>query len=119
MHASAGEAWREWGRSLALPGVASGREQIVDLTTLTLTMALPLPMLIAAAWTGSLLLAIPSLVLLGVRVAFHVALRPTYDQPGPAYWLAPLADPLAVIRLGWSALRPNRSWRGRTYSTSG
>ena len=119
MHASAGEAWREWGRSLALPGVASGREQLVDLATLTLTMALPLPMLIAAAWTGSLLLAIPSLVLLGVRVEFHVALRPTYDQPGPAYWLAPLADPLAVIRLGWSAWRPNRSWRGRTYSTSG
>jgi dolichol-phosphate mannosyltransferase len=119
MHASAREAWREWGRSLALPGVASGREQAIDLVTLTLTLALPLPMLVAAALTGSLLLAVPSLILVAVRLLFHVALRPTYDQPGPAYWLAPLADPLAVVRLAWSALRPNRTWRGRTYARSG
>jgi dolichol-phosphate mannosyltransferase len=119
MHASAREAWREWGRSLALPGVAPAREQIVDITTLTLTMALPLPMLIVAAWTGSVLLALPSLILLLVRWLFHVALRPTYDSPSAAYWLAPLVDPLAVVRLLWSALRPNRSWRGRTYARSG
>ncbi|MGI9186884.1 MAG: glycosyltransferase [Gaiellales bacterium] len=119
MHASAREAWREWGRSLALPGVASAREQVLDIATLTLTMALPLPMLVAALWAGQLLLAIPSLILLAVRLLFHVALRPTYDHPGPAYWLAPLADPLAVIRLTWSAVRPNRRWRGRTYTSSG
>ena len=119
MHASAGEAWREWGRSLALPGVASAREQLLDIATLALTMGLPVPMLIAAAWTGSFLLAVPSLILLIVRLLFHLALRPTYDHPGKAYWLAPLADPLAVVRLAWSALRPNRSWRGRTYTRSG
>jgi len=119
MHTSAREAWREWGRSLALPGVAPAREQIVDIGVLTLTMALPLPMLIAAAWTGSLLLATPSLILLLIRWLFHIALRPTYDRPSAAYWLAPLADPLAVLRLLWSALRPNRSWRGRTYARSG
>ena len=119
MHASAGEAWREWGRSLALPGVASVREQLIDIATLTFTMGLPVPMLIAAAWTGSFLLAVPSLILLIVRFLFHLALRPTYDRPGKAYWLSPLADPLAVVRLAWSALRPNRSWRGRTYARSG
>jgi dolichol-phosphate mannosyltransferase len=119
MHASAAEAWREWGRSLALPGVASGREQVLDIATLALTLGLPLPMLIAAAWTGSLLVAVPSLILLIVRILFHVALRPTYDDPGAAYWLAPLADPLAVVRLAWSAIRPNRRWRGRTYARSG
>ena len=119
MHTSATEAWREWGRSLALPGVASAREQLIDLVTLTPTMALPIPMLIAAIWTGAYLLAIPSVVLLAVRVLFHVALRPTYDNPGRAYWLSPLADPLAIVRLAWSALRPNRRWRGRVYETSG
>ena len=119
MHSSASEAWREWGRSLALPGVATAREQLVDIATLTLTMALPIPMLVAAAWTGELLLAVPSLILLAVRVLFHVALRPTYEHPGRSYWLAPLADPLAVVRLIWSAVRPNRRWRGRTYAQSG
>ncbi len=119
MHTSAREAWREWGRSLALPGVAPAREQVVDIGVLTLTMALPLPMLLVAAWTGSILLATPSLILLLIRWLFHVALRPTYDRPSAAYWLAPLADPLAVLRLLWSALRPNRSWRGRTYARSG
>lgn len=119
MHASGREAWREWGRSLALPGVASTREQVLDLVTLTPTMALPLPMLIITLWVGAPLLAVPSLILLAVRLLFQIALRPTYDAPGPAYWLAPLADPLAVARLAWSAIRPNRSWRGRTYARSG
>lgn len=119
MHASAREAWREWGRSLALPGVASRREQTLDVATLALTMALPLPMLLAALLVDNWPLALPSLILLLVRWLFHVALRPTYDRPSAAYWLAPLADPLAVLRLAWSAVRPNRSWRGRTYTSSG
>lgn len=119
MHSSAREAWREWGRSLALPGVASAREQIADIGLLALTMALPLPLLLIATWSGNLLLATPSLVLLLIRWLFHVALRPTYDDPSAAYWLSPFADPLAVLRLLWSAVRPNRSWRGRTYARSG
>ena len=61
---------------------------------------------------------VPSAVLLAVRLACHAALRPTYAGAGGAYWLAPLADGLAVIRLIASALRPNRRWRGRTYATS-
>lgn len=119
MHDSGREAWREWGRSLALPGVASGAEQALDVAILALTMALPIPLLVACAWTGHWLAAIPSLILLAVRLLFQIALRPTYDRPGAAWWLAPLADPLAVVRLAWSALRPNRRWRGREYATSG
>ena len=119
MHDSGREAWREWGRSLALPGVASGAEQALDIAVLALALALPIPMLIACAWTGIWLAAVPSLVLLAVRLLFQVALRPTYDRPSTAWWLAPLADPLAVVRLAWSALRPNRRWRGREYATSG
>ena len=115
MHDSGREAWREWGRSLALPGVASGSEQAVDIAVLALTLALPIPMLIACAWTGAWLAAVPSLILLAVRLLFHVALRPTYDRPGAAWWLAPLA----VARLAWSAVHPNRRWRGRTYAASG
>jgi dolichol-phosphate mannosyltransferase len=118
MHASGREAWREWGRSLALPGVASGREQALDILTLLLTLALPPWMLLAALLTGSVWIAIPSLVLLAVRILFHVALRSAYERPGRLYWLAPLADGAAVVRLVASALRPNRRWRGRTYARS-
>jgi len=31
------------------------------------------------------------------------------------YWLSPLADPAAVVRVVWGAVRPGRTWRGRTY----
>ncbi|MFM9123953.1 MAG: glycosyl transferase group 2 family protein, partial [Actinomycetota bacterium] len=62
--------------------------------------------------------AIDRLVLLAVRLLLHGALRATYDRPPAAYWLAPLADGLAVLRLAVSAVRPNRRWRGRTYARS-
>jgi dolichol-phosphate mannosyltransferase len=119
MHASGAEAWREWGRSLALPGVASGREQAADVATLVLTMLLPPWIILAAVVLGVWWAALPAAVLLLVRLAFHAALRPSYDRPPAAYWLAPLADGAAVARLAWSALRPRRTWRGRTYARSG
>ncbi|MFM9123954.1 MAG: glycosyltransferase, partial [Actinomycetota bacterium] len=90
MHASGREAWREWGRSLALPGVASRGEQLVDVVTLLLVLALPPWMLLAALLTGSWWVATPSLVLLAVRLLLHGALRATYDRPPAADWLAPL-----------------------------
>ena len=118
MHDSAAEAWREWGRSLALPGVASGREQVIDITTLVLTLALAPWTVLAALLLGSPLLAIPGAILLTVRFIFHAALRSAYDDPTAAYWLAPFADGLAVVRLVVSAVRPNRRWRGRSYPQS-
>ncbi len=119
MHASGREAWREWGRSLALPGVAPAAEQVRGIALLVLTLALPPWMVIAVLLAGAPTLAlVPSAILLAVRLAFHVALRPTYEHAGAAYWLAPLADTAAVVRLVASALRPNRRWRGRTYATS-
>ena len=82
-------------------------------------LALPPWMVIAAILTQNLLIAIPALVLLAVRVMFQVVLRPNYESPGWTYWLAPLADGAAVLRLIISAVRPNRTWRGRSYDQSG
>ena len=112
MHASTREAWREWGRSIALPGVASGREQFLDSVVLLFALALPPWMVVAAILTQNLLIAIPALVLIAVRLLFQYVLRPNYHNPGWTYWLAPLADGAAVLRLIISALRPNRTWRG-------
>ena len=119
MHASTREAWREWGRSIALPGVASGREQFVDSVVLFFALALPPWMVVAAILTQNPLIAIPALVLLAVRVMFQIVLRPNYESPGWTYWLAPLADGAAVLRLIVSVVRPNRTWRGRSYDQSG
>lgn len=118
MHTSTREAWREWGRSIALPGVASSREQLTDSVVLLLALALPPWMVVAAILTQSVLIAIPAVVLISVRVMFQIVLRPNYDNPCWTYWLAPLADGAAVLRLIASSLRPNRTWRGRSYDQS-
>lgn len=119
MHDSGREAWREWGRSLALPGVASGREQLLDTITLFLTMVIPPLALALAIWQRAWWLAIPAAILVLVRWSLHVALRPTYERPRATFWLAPAVDALAVLRLAVSAVRPNRRWRGRSYARSG
>jgi len=54
-------------------------------------------------------------LLLSIRLALHAALARSYARRGAPFWLAPLADVPAALRLSWSALRPSRSWRGRTY----
>jgi dolichol-phosphate mannosyltransferase len=110
MHDSAAEVWREWGRSLALPGVESRPWQLADLAVVWLAMGLPV-LRAASLRPGRL-----DLALLGVRVALLAGLRGSYVRRGPAFWLSPLADPATAACLTLAALRPRREWRGRTYS---
>ena len=85
-------------------------------------MALPLPMLLLlglGVLTGSpnvidVLVAL-NLVFVLIRVLLQGALAGSYDRPGLAFWLSPLADPLAVLRVCLSTLRRPRAWRGRRY----
>jgi dolichol-phosphate mannosyltransferase len=109
MHDGVRETWREWGRSLALPDVTPHRWQVADLAVVWLTLGLP-PV---KALTGRATLL--DAALLALRAALTVALAPSYTRRGIAYWLSPLADPPAAVRLTLSAARPARSWRGRTY----
>ena len=109
MHASAAETWREWGRSIALPGVT--RPAWVGADVAVVWLALGLPWLRLAVRRADRL----DLALLALRLAMAGALAPAYARRGLPYWLSPLADPLAAGRLTWSALRPSRSWRGRAY----
>ena len=110
MHASAAEVWREWGRSLALPDVTAPGRQAADLATVWLTLGLP-PLRLLARRATRLDLAL--LVLRGLMTA---GLARAYRRRGTAYWLSPLADPAAAVRLTLSAVRPARRWRGRTYA---
>ena len=63
----------------------------------------------ALAWTTGLLLAIRLLMLL--------ALRGSYARPGPGFWLSPLADLAAWVRIALSMARPPTRWRTRTYDS--
>jgi len=109
MHDSAAETWREWGRSLALPDVTPAAARAADLVLVWLTLGLP-PLRLLASRAGRL-----DRGLLALRLLMAGALARSYARRGPAYWLSPLADPLAALRLTTSALRPARRWRGRVY----
>jgi dolichol-phosphate mannosyltransferase len=115
MYESARETWTGWGRSLMWPDANTTLQQAGDVALLWLTMALPLPRLLLRRGTGL------DMALLAVRLGIHAALARGYAPPrGVPYALAPLADAPVVAWLTWCALRPSRTWRGRTYAaTSG
>lgn len=110
MYGSARETWTGWGRSLMAADVTAPGQQAGDLALLWLTVALPLPRLLLRRGTPL------DAILLAMRLAIHAALARCYRRPrGLAYLLAPLADAPVVAWLTWSAVRPSRTWRGRTY----
>jgi dolichol-phosphate mannosyltransferase len=113
MHDSGADVWRSWGRSLPMPDVTSRRWQAADLAVVWLAVALPLPRLLSRR--GDALDA----VLVCARVGLLAGLAPAYRHRGPAWWLSPLVDVPVAARLTAGALRPGRTWRGRTYPAAG
>jgi dolichol-phosphate mannosyltransferase len=121
------ETWKEWGRSLDLKDASSSGQVLGDLWFLTCVQALPwlaLPLLIAGLNVDQ-----PTLVtqlsaglnvsLIAARIALQFAILPSYDLSQAsgrwAFWLSPLADPVAVVRIWISSLRTPTAWRGRQY----
>ncbi|TDD83514.1 glycosyltransferase [Actinomadura darangshiensis] len=109
MHTSAADVWRQWGRSIALRDVTTPVRLAGDLAVVWLIAALPVLRLIAGRPTPL------DSALLGQRLLLSAALRGSYREPGPGLALSPLLDPVAAARLTLAALRPDRTWRGRTY----
>jgi dolichol-phosphate mannosyltransferase len=110
MYESARETWDGWSRSLMAPDATDPLRQAENLAVMWLTIALPLPRLLLGR--GSKL----DVLLLAIRLAMQAALARTYRPRGAPFWLGPLADVPVIARLTWSAIRPTRSWRGRTYA---
>ena len=124
------ETWKEWGRSLDLKD-ASGKGQLwSDISFLVLVQALPwlvvpvlwsLRQMIAGYWslTLDMLLGI-NVGLLVLRLGMQAAVASAYRFEGAqgswAFFLSPLADVPAVIRIVLSALQTPTRWRGRQYS---
>jgi dolichol-phosphate mannosyltransferase len=121
------ETWREWGRSLDLKDASSGAQLWGDLGLLLFVQALPLPLslvgcfLLALGYSGVPLVAATglNLFLVLIRFALLFAIAPSYQRSSsPAswlFWLSPLADPLAVLRIFLSTLQKPKQWRGRNY----
>jgi dolichol-phosphate mannosyltransferase len=85
--------------------------QGVPVIVLLLAALGTLPLHGTVAW--SLLLVNVMLVI--IRLSLLGALTGSYERRRWAYWLSPLADPLAVLRIVSSTVRRPRMWRGRSY----
>ena len=127
-YTSVRETWREWGRSIDLKDASTTWRQWGDVLFLLLVQGVPLPALIilgAVALSGvqlgdpAKLVALVSGILVLVRVLLQRALAASYARTGVAFWLSPLADPLAALRIVLSTMRRPTAWRGRAYAKMG
>jgi dolichol-phosphate mannosyltransferase len=120
---SAGEMWREWGRSLDLKDATSRIRLAADTLFVVLAQgaAFPLVVWLVLGWEGlpsgaaKVTLASATAILVVIRWLLLVPLRGNYARRGLFWWLSPLADPLAAVRLVMSAVRRPRRWRTRAY----
>ncbi|MBA3853563.1 MAG: glycosyl transferase [Gemmatimonas sp.] len=120
------QMWREWGRSLDLKDATTKSRQALDTLFVVLAQGLWWPAVVALwfAWPTlepslwRTLLAASSGVLVGVRWLLLFGIAPSYERRGVSWWLSPLADPLAALRLVISTLRRPKRWRTRTYDSA-
>lgn len=85
MHESARDVWREWGRSISLRDVTTGRALAADLAVVWLTLALPWLRLAAGRPTPL------DLGLLIQRLLLLAALRGSYARPARAWRCPPFS----------------------------
>lgn len=124
------ETWREWGRSLDLKDAASRGQLLWDIWFLWAVQALPwllAPTLLLGAFEGYLTLVGKLLLglnagLIAIRIAMQAAISTAYDFNQASqrwvYWLSPLADVPAFVRILISSLQIPKEWRGRRYDSS-
>ena len=127
MYEGAAETWREWGRSLDLKDAASPGQVWGDWLLLLAVQGLPIPIVllllsdVISGGSAPVVLAAFSLNLLLVliRVGLTFAISPSCDRTHASsawlFWLSPLADPIAVLRLFLSSVQTPTQWRGRSY----
>lgn len=124
MYEGMAETWREWGRSLDLKDAASPEQTWADLGFLIAVQGLPLPLclggwLIQGETLPLYLLWVLNLCLVLLRLGVLWGIRTSYlrdsGQGQWLFWLSPLADSLAVVRIFLSSLQRPKAWRGRIY----
>ncbi|MGB5632322.1 MAG: 2'-O-glycosyltransferase CruG [Waterburya sp.] len=124
MYEGAIETWNEWGRSLDLKDAASTAQVWGDLLFLICVQALPLPLLLLSSFLLYLGNNYPIIITLFslnaflflLRCGMLIAIASSYSGSSFFFWLSPLADKLAVLRILLSSLKKPTRWRGRTYN---
>ena len=133
MYEGLGETWSGWGRSLDLKDSISKGQLWSDLWLLVSTQGLPvlvlaIELLVVSLYgwgeVGSIALegAITlNALLFVIRLGMQAAVAGSYDWSQSAlskslfFWFSPLADPLAILRIIFSAFQRSIQWRGRIY----
>jgi dolichol-phosphate mannosyltransferase len=122
-YSGVGEMWREWGRSLDLKNATTPLKQWFDVTFLLVAQGTPLFVFatlialddrVAPSWARTTLLSSTG-ALTAIRLLVLLGIRGSYTQHGPSFWLSPLADPLAFVRILLSTLIRPKRWRTRAY----
>ncbi|HVE80048.1 MAG TPA: glycosyltransferase family 2 protein [Gemmatimonadaceae bacterium] len=124
MYGSGGETWRAWPPSLGMRDATSPAARLLDSAFLVLAQGAPLAVLGALALSGArgaaaVALSAVNVVLFGLRLLVLAAASPTFERRGLAYWLSPLADLPATLRVGYTSFRRPQEWRGRALTAAG
>ncbi|APB34958.1 putative glycosyl transferase [Gloeomargarita lithophora Alchichica-D10] len=122
MYEGLGETWREWGRSLDLKDATPIAQLWGDAWFLVSVQGAPLLLLVISFFlTPNLVnqgLFWLNLSLVLTRWGMLFAIRPVYsgwNRNSWTFWLSPLADIFAVIRIVLSSVTRPKQWRGRNY----
>ena len=115
MYVNAGEAWRNWLRSLPMRDRFWGVPGWLGLAEVVLVQAAPLPLAILSGRRSGMagLLGHANLALLVMRLGVLAGTARTYVHRPWTYWLSPVCDLPVALGVLFSAMRRVHSWRGQ------
>jgi dolichol-phosphate mannosyltransferase len=110
------ETWRNWPRSLPMRDQYFGWREWLALISVLLFQALPLPVIVICAITGRFFwLAYGAGALLSLRLGILIGTARAYRSRPWTYWLSPLLDLPAVLKVIASGVARRHCWRGKVY----
>ncbi len=116
MYESWRETWRNWPRSLPMRDQFFGVREALGLLEIVAVQALPLPLLALALVAGAPFWVVVVEGLLATsRLGVLVGTARAYRGRPAAFWLSPLADLPAALRIVRCAVQRRHVWRGRAY----
>ncbi|HEY7560137.1 MAG TPA: glycosyltransferase family 2 protein [Candidatus Binatia bacterium] len=110
------ETWRNWPRSLPMRDQYFGWHEWLGLVKVLLFQALPLPVFLLCAISDRFsFLAFATGALSLLRLGLLAGTARAYKPRPWSYWLSPLLDLPAAVKLFASALARRHVWRGKIY----
>jgi dolichol-phosphate mannosyltransferase len=111
------ETWRNWPRSLPMRDQYFGWREWLGLLKILIFQALPLPVFVLCVIAGGRpWLTIATGALGTLRLGILAGAAHAYKPRPWSYWLSPLLDLPAALKLIASALARRHVWRGKIYT---